>query len=91
MTLKEQQRVMVLNRAEGGEITGKEAGRLMGVSVRQVRRLLGRYRKEGVTAVAHGNRGREPVHKLSDELVSEVAPKALTSFVQNDIGCQQRP
>ena len=25
------------------------------------------------------------------ELVSEVAPKALTSFVQNDIGCQQRP
>ena len=66
MTPKEQQRVMVLNRAEGGEITGKEAGRLMGVSVRQVRRLLGRYRKEGVTAVAHGNRGREPVHKLSE-------------------------
>ena len=24
------------------------------------------------------------------ELVSEVVPKALTSFVQNDIGCQQR-
>ena len=23
-------------------------------------------------------------------LSSEVAPKALTSFVQNDIGCQQR-
>ena len=25
------------------------------------------------------------------ELVSEVVPKALTSFVQNDIRCQQRP
>ena len=29
--------------------------------------------------------------KEEEELVSEVAPKALTSFVQNDIGCQQRP
>ena len=27
----------------------------------------------------------------SAELVSEVVPKALTSFVQNDIWCQQRP
>ena len=25
------------------------------------------------------------------ELVSEVVPKALTSFVQNDIWCHQRP
>ena len=73
MTPKEQQRVMVLNRAEGGEITGKEAGRLMGVSVRQVRRLLGRYRKEGVTAVAHGNRGREPVHKCQVDPIIRTA------------------
>ena len=28
--------------------------------------------------------------RSSYELVSEVVPKALTSFVQNDIGCQQR-
>ena len=37
--------------------------------------------------------GGGPAPGLSDiteELVSEVVPKALTSFVQNDIGCQQR-
>ena len=32
-----------------------------------------------------------PIEKFAVELVSEVAPKALTSFVQYDIGCQQRP
>ena len=32
-----------------------------------------------------------PAKSSQYELVSEVVPKALTSFVQNDIGCQQRP
>ena len=31
------------------------------------------------------------LQKDAAELVSEVVPKALTSFVQNDIRCQQRP
>ena len=33
---------------------------------------------------------RPPTEKFAVELVSEVVPKALTSFVQNDIGCLQR-
>ena len=54
---KEQERLMVLNRMMGG---------WMGLSVRQVRRLLARYRKEGAAALAHGNRGRSPYNKLDD-------------------------
>ena len=34
---------------------------------RQLRRLLAGYRKEGVTALAHGNRGRRPVHAVSED------------------------
>jgi len=64
---KEQQRVMILNRMEWRGLTGKEAAALMGLSVRQVRRLLAAYRKEGVAAIAHANRGRHPVHTVGEE------------------------
>jgi hypothetical protein len=33
---------------------------VMGLSVRQTRRLLAAYRKEGAGALAHDNRGRRP-------------------------------
>lgn len=66
LNAKEQQRVMVLNEVERGELTGRQAAELVGLSVRQVRRLVAAYRKEGVVALAHGNRGRGPLHALSD-------------------------
>ena len=47
---KEQQRVMVLNQVERRELTAAQAGELMGLSVRQVRRLVAVYRLEGVGA-----------------------------------------
>mgnify|MGYP001595037651 FL=1 len=52
-------------RARGAD--GEAGGRIVGLSVRQVRRLLAAYRKEGIAALAHGNRGRGPVHTISDD------------------------
>lgn len=68
MNQKEQQRVMVLNLVERGELTGEEGAGLMRLSLRQVRRLLAAYREEGVAAIAHGNRGRRPVHAVGEEM-----------------------
>ena len=81
MNQKEQQRVMVLNGIERGELTGKEAAALMGLSVRQVRRLLAAYRKEGVAAIAHGNRCRRPVHALGEEVRQLVVTLAQGPYV----------
>ena len=51
-------------------------------------------RYDGLGIYFRGERDRgwclRPSVMRPSELVSEVAPKALTSFVQNDIGCQQR-
>ena len=69
---KEQQRLMVLNQVERGDLTGKQAAALMGLCLRQMRRLLAAYRKEGATALAHGNRGCRPVHALSGETRKQV-------------------
>jgi transposase len=52
----------------------------MGLSVRQVRRLLARYRKEGAAALVHGNRGRSPYNKLDDGVRARVADLAGSKY-----------
>lgn len=77
---KEQQRVMVLNQVQRGELTGGQAAQLVGLSLRQVRRLLAGYRKEGVAALAHGNRGRGPVHAIPEETRKRVVELAQERY-----------
>jgi transposase len=60
----EQQRLLVLNDLEAGIVISAEAAKLLGVSVRQVRRLRAAYGERGAAALAHGNRGRRPAHAL---------------------------
>ena len=67
---------MVLNQVERSDLTGEQAGVLLGLGLRQVRRLLAAYRKEGGAALAHGNRGRRPVHALSEETRNQVVALA---------------
>ena len=60
LTNREQRRIEVLNGVTAGEVTVGVSAELMGVSERHAWRLLAAYRKEGVAAIAHGNRGRKP-------------------------------
>ena len=80
LNVKEQQRVMVLNRVERRELTAAQAGELMGLSVRQVRRLVAGYRREGVGAIAHGNRGRRPPHAVSEAVRERVIALAAGRY-----------
>ena len=60
LTTKEQRRIQFLNGVTAGEIAVEIAAGLMEVSERHAWRLLAGYRKEGASAIAHGNRGRTP-------------------------------
>jgi len=64
LTVKEQKRVKVLNQVDAGRLAGEEAAEVLGVSLRQVWRLLAAFREEGAAGLAHGNRGREPANKI---------------------------
>ncbi|MBI2964834.1 MAG: ISNCY family transposase [Chloroflexi bacterium] len=86
LNAKEQQRVMVLNRLERSEVTAAEAAALMGVTLRHARRLLARYRIDGVAAMAHGNRGRQPIHTLEPALRDRVVELARVRFA----GCNHQ-
>jgi transposase len=72
MTLKEIKRVEVMKLIERGAITGKQASEMLGISLRQTRRLLQRYRSGGATSLIHGNRGKPSPHQLDREIVITV-------------------
>ncbi len=77
---KEQKRLLVLNRVEAVRMTGRQAAEVMGISLRHMRRLMAAYRKEGAAALAHGNRGRKPIHALRSELKSKVLELAMSRY-----------
>jgi transposase len=78
---KEQKRLMVLNEVLAGRLTGAAAAELLGLSLRQTRRLLAGYRREGAAGLAHGNRGRTPVNKVSSEVAAAVVALARDEYV----------
>jgi len=76
LTQKEQGRLQVLNLVIEGRIGVAEAAELIGLSERHAWRLLSAYRKEGATALAHGNRGKTPSNRTLEttrELVVDLA------------------
>ena len=80
---KEQNRLVVLNEVEKGKMVIREAVEILGISERQGWRLLAAYREEGAVGLAHGNRGRKPVHTLKEEIrkqVVELAQKKYEGF-----------
>ncbi len=77
---KEQKRLMVISKVERGDVGGGEAAGLLGISLRHFRRLMAGYRREGVRALAHGNRGRRPANTLDDALRKRVIAVAGSTY-----------
>jgi transposase len=68
MTQAERDRLVALKKAKKKLITQKQAAEEIGVTERQVRRLLRKLRRKGDRAVIHELRGRPSNRKLSAEL-----------------------
>lgn len=69
---KEQKRAYVLNAILAKRWTVDEGAKLLHVSERHLWRVLAAYRKEGVGALVHGNRGRRPVNATPDGMKQEM-------------------
>ena len=84
----ERRRLEVMSLLGAGRVTNDEAAELLGLSVRQVQRLNSAYRRRGVRALIHGNRGRRPVNALDVELtrrVVELAKDTYSGFNQHHL------
>jgi transposase len=76
----EQTRLATLNLILEKELSVKEASLILKLSERHIWRLLSSYRKEGVRAVAHGNRGLTAYNATSKELRDRIVRLARTSY-----------
>ncbi|MGZ9231208.1 MAG: ISNCY family transposase [Candidatus Limnocylindrales bacterium] len=75
-----QHRLYVLNHVLTGGLTAEEAARVLHLSIRQVRRLLRRYRVDGSAGLVHGNRERTPAHRIPDVVRDQVVELATTTY-----------
>ncbi len=69
MSVKERDRLVVVRQVVERELTVAE---VLGVSRRQLHRVLGRYDEEGDSGVVHRARGRRPNNAKSESFKSRV-------------------
>lgn len=68
LTMKEQNRAAILSKlatSRDGKVTTPMVAESLGLSERQIFRLKARYKARGVLGLAHGNRGRPSLRKMS--------------------------
>src|SRR4030067_3198514 len=80
LNAKEQKRLLGVNKVNSHEISVREGAAILNLSQRHTWRLLGAYRKEGCSALAHGNRGRKPAHTLDEVLKAKIVGLASTTY-----------
>ncbi len=67
MSAKEIDRYEVVKRTMRGELTNKDAARLLSLSVRHTKRLKAAVKKYGPSALIHGNRGKQGNRRIPDD------------------------
>ena len=80
MTEEELKRKTVVEQAIDKRITQKEGARRIGVTERQFRRILSKYRQNGDIGLVSGHRGKPGNRKLSEEVRS-----AIGEFIHDPI------
>ena len=78
MSQKEAIRAQVMELLTAGKIDQKEAGKRLSVSVRQIKRIVGRYRTEGLPGLMSKKPGRYSVPRLLHHLFAHPNPMLLS-------------
>lgn len=68
MSLKERDLLKVVHEVERGYVTGRAASEAAGVSYRQFKRILHRWRAEGDKGLAHRSRGKPSNRRIADDI-----------------------
>jgi len=72
MSQQEIDRLLILDGVMKRKLTQVRASEVLGLSERQVRRLVKRIKQSGAAGIAHGNRGKRSGRKLPEERAAEI-------------------
>ena len=70
----------VVKRLESGLLTTAQAAQVLGLCVRQVRRIRRAVEEAGKGGVVHGNVGREPANRVSKKTRSQIVRLSRTKY-----------
>ncbi|EDQ03244.1 hypothetical protein DSM14862_03609 (plasmid) [Sulfitobacter indolifex] len=83
MSERELNRVEVLAQVDDDRLTVNNAAHMLGLTRRQIFRLLKRYRKDGASAIRQGSRGRAPnnqIHSAKPDFALSVIKEQYPDF-----------
>lgn len=80
MSDKEVNRTPIMEKLIKKEIKQKKAAQILGLSVRQIKRLKKRYKTQGARGLIHKNRGKPSNHKIPDKEISRVVNLVLKKY-----------
>jgi len=80
MSRKELSRLEVMQRLSEKRMSQKEAGTILDLSVRQIKRLLQAYRKKGAAGLVSKHRGRKGNHRLAEEVKERALDLLKTKY-----------
>ena len=89
MSQKERDVLKIMHAVLSGERTQAEAGRLLDLSVRQVRRLQRKLEAGGDAAIIHGLRGRASNHQAKSVLKERPTDADAFTNIEAVIGSEQ--
>ena len=72
MSVEEEKRLQIIRKAIEKKIKQQKAAEVLGLTERQVRRMVRRVRKEGAAGITHRLRGRKSLKKISKEITDKV-------------------
>lgn len=80
LTVREQKRLFVITEVVAGRWTAAEAAAKLGLSLRQMRRVLAAFRRDGPAGLVHGNRGRATSRRIPPEIREQVIDLTSTRY-----------
>lgn len=80
LTEKETLKLNEIKKVIIGESTKKEASDNLGVTIRQIDRLILKYKNEGEIGFIHKNRGKESKKKISENIKEEIINLYITEY-----------
>jgi len=80
MSTKELSRLEVMQRLSKKQMSQKEAGQILNLSVRQIKRLLRAYREQGAAGLVSKHRGRKANNRLAEEVKKQALNLLKTKY-----------
>lgn len=80
LTMKEKNKIEVVQGVMGGRIEVNDAGRVLNRSVRQVYRMLKKLRDDGLEGLIHGNKGKKSPRKIRKAIRERIVELARGRF-----------